>query len=110
VTPPDYKLFVSPIGNVYMAEIAAMLADSIGRTGRQVELHDEVLPRFEPGVVNLVVAPHEFFVLPDGPAEVDLVRSAAQSITIGMEQPGTVWFEEGALRPHGPRHQRPGRR
>lgn len=96
MTPPDYKLFVSPLGNVYMAELAAMLADSIGRTGRQVELRDEGLPRFEPGVVNLVVAPHEFFVLPDGPAEVDLVRSAAQSITIGMEQPGTVWFEEGA--------------
>lgn len=96
MTPFHYNVFVSPVGNVYMTELASMLVDTIGETGRGVDLLTDGLPRSEPNVVNLVVAPHEFFVLQDGPTEVELVRAATQSITIGMEQPGTVWFEEGA--------------
>lgn len=73
-----------------------MLTASIEASGREVEACGDALPAPEAGVVNLVVAPHEFFILQDGPPEADIVRSAFHSITVGMEQPGTVWFEEGA--------------
>jgi hypothetical protein len=93
---PDYKVFVSPVGNIFMAEIAAALADAIETIGRDVEYCTTGLPTAEPGTINLVVAPHEYFLLLDGPNEVDIIRAAAHSITIGVEQPGTTWFEVGA--------------
>lgn len=92
---PSYKVFVSPVGNVFMAEIASMLADSIEATGREVERCTDKLPKAEPAVINLVVAPHEFFMLHEKVPESDLVRAASQSICVGVEQPGTPWFEEG---------------
>jgi hypothetical protein len=95
MAPPSYKVFVSPVGNVFMAEIASMLADSIEATGREVERCADELPEAESAVINLVVAPHEFFMLRDRAPESDLVRAASQSICVGVEQPGTPWFEEG---------------
>ncbi len=93
---PAYRVFVSAVGNVYMAEIAAALAESVGATGREVELCPSGLPRAEAGVVNLVVAPHEFFTRYEGASEADIVRAASHSICVGVEQPGTQWFEDGA--------------
>jgi len=93
---PSYKVFVSSSGNIFMAEIAAAIADSIEATGREVSRHSRGLPQAEPGTINLVVSPHEFFFLQEGPSEAEIVRSAAESITIGVEQPGTSWFEAGA--------------
>ena len=92
---PAYKVFSNSRGNVFMAEIAEMLAESIGQSGREVEKSEFPLPRLEPGVVNLVVAPHEYFTLLDFPED-EIVRSAAACVTVGVEQPGTMWFEEGA--------------
>lgn len=92
----SYKVFVSSRGNIFMAEIAEMLADAIGQTGREVEKCEFPLPKFERGVVNLVVAPHEYYTLLDGVPEDEIVRSASSSVTVGVEQPGTTWFEEGA--------------
>jgi GT2 family glycosyltransferase len=93
---PTYRVFVSARGNVFMTEIAAALTDAIGRSGRDVELLRHGLPARHPGTIDLVVAPHEYFTLYEGANEAALVRAAAASVCVGVEQPGTHWFEYGA--------------
>jgi hypothetical protein len=82
------RVFVARRGNGFMADLAAMLVDAIGPGARLV--HDD-LPAND-GVLNLVVAPHEFFELFEAPAKA-LRAAAAASVCIGTEQPGTPWFE-----------------
>jgi GT2 family glycosyltransferase len=93
---PAYKVYVSSVGNIFMTEIAEMVSNSIEATGREVELLRQGLPKHEPGVINLVVSPHEYFTLLTGVSEDDIVRAATNSVTLGVEQPGTPWFELGA--------------
>ena len=93
---PSYKVFVSPSGNIFMAEIAGMIADTIEATGREVERCTTGLPAADPGTINVVVAPHEYFLLMEEPTEAEIVEAASRSVTVGVEQPGTTWFEAGA--------------
>jgi hypothetical protein len=93
---PSYRVYVSALGNVFMTEIADALTDAIAQCGRDVELFRHGLPTRTPGTINLVVAPHEYFTLYEGANEAALVRAAAQSVCVGVEQPGTYWFEYGA--------------
>jgi hypothetical protein len=95
MTTPDYRVYVSSFGNVFMTEIAESLVQAMARGGRAVQLHRTGLPRAEAGVRNLVVAPHEYFTLYDGASEADIVKAASNSISLGVEQPGTYWFEYG---------------
>lgn len=90
-----YNVYVSTTGNVFMTEIAEALGDAIARSGREIRLHRTGLPRGEPGTINLVVAPHEYFTLYEGASEASLVKAASESICLGVEQPGTHWFEYG---------------
>lgn len=96
MTGPTYKVFVSSSGNVFMAEVAAAIADAIEATGREVSRHSRGLPQADPGTINLVVSPHEYFFLLEGHSEAEIVRAASHSVTLGVEQPGTPWFEVGA--------------
>ncbi len=83
-------VFVAPDGNAFMADIARWLVEAARSCGRDVSLVTDRLPARD-GTVNLVVAPHEFYVLrSDDDAA---VRAAARcSIPICTEQPGTPWF------------------
>jgi hypothetical protein len=94
--PSDYRVYVSALGNVFMTEIAEALTDAIAQCGRDVELYRHGLPTRTPGTVNLVVAPHEYFTLYEGASEGALVKAAGESVCVGVEQPGTHWFEYGA--------------
>ncbi len=94
--PPAYRVYVSALGNVFMTEIAEALTDAIGQGGRDVELYRHGLPTRTPGTINLVVAPHEYFTLYEGANEAALVKAASESVCVGVEQPGTYWFEYGA--------------
>ena len=93
---PRYHIYVSARGNVFMTEIAALLAASLVDLGYETVFPAPGLPESQAGRVNLVVAPHEFFPLQEGVAEADLLSAAAASVSIGVEQPGTSWFELGA--------------
>jgi GT2 family glycosyltransferase len=93
---PAYRVYVSTSGNVFMTEIADALTGAIARSGREVELLRRGLPARAPGIINLVVAPHEYFTLYEGATEAALVKAASESICVGVEQPGTYWFEYGA--------------
>lgn len=89
--PPAVNVFVAPDGNAFMSDIAAWIVDAARCAGRDASLVTDRLPKRD-GSVNLVVAPHEFYVLrQDADAA---VRAAARcSIPICTEQPGTPWFK-----------------
>ena len=87
------RVFVSGRGNVFMREIAEHLVEALLLTGRPGELVIDDLPdSADDPMHNLVVAPHEFFVLSPS-AEPDRLRAAAASICINTEQPGTPFFD-----------------
>jgi GT2 family glycosyltransferase len=96
MSPPAYRVYVSALGNVFMTEIADALTDAIAQCGRDVEMFRNGLPTRTPGTINLVVAPHEYFTLYEGADEAALVKAASESVCVGVEQPGTYWFEYGA--------------
>ena len=80
-------------GNVFMREIAEHLVEALVQTGRSGELVIDDLPDDgDDPMQNLVVAPHEFFVLSPA-SEADRLRAAAASVCINTEQPGTPFFD-----------------
>lgn len=93
---PRYHVYVSERGNVFMTEIAALLAASLTDLGHDTVYPAPGLPEGGHGRVNLVVAPHEFFTLQPDRREAELLAAAAASVTVGVEQPGTSWFDLGA--------------
>jgi len=76
-----------------MREIAEHLVEALVLAGRDGELVVDDLPEVNGDPLqNLVVAPHELFVLsPAG--ESDRRRAAAASVCINTEQPGTPFFD-----------------
>lgn len=84
------KVFVAALGNEFMRDIAMALVEAAQILGRVATLVTDDLPCVD-GSINLVVAPHEFFVLSDAPTE-HLQRAAAASVCVCTEQPGTPWF------------------
>jgi len=98
VTSPTaaYAVHVAGKGNVYMREIAELVVAALRDLGRDTELRVDELPTAVPGQVDLVVAPHELFTLLEH-VPLDARREAARrSVCIGVEQPGTTWFEISA--------------
>lgn len=87
------RVFAASRGNEFMTDIAKWLVEAAAQTGRASELVLDELPA-DDGSINLVMAPHEFFVLTD--ADVAAIRRAcAASIPVCTEQPGTPWFHMG---------------
>lgn len=85
------KVFVARDGNAFMRDIATWITETSLELGRGAEMIDDRLPAAD-GSINLVVAPHEFYVLRADSD--DAVRAAIrQSVPICTEQPGTPWFE-----------------
>lgn len=75
-----------------MREIAQVVQAALRDLGREVELRSDELPHPEPGQIDLVVAPHEYFTLSQA-SQGDRRAAARQVICLGTEQPGTPWFE-----------------
>ncbi|MCU1395093.1 MAG: hypothetical protein JWM34_3521 [Ilumatobacteraceae bacterium] len=90
VPRPPVNVFVAADGNEFMRDIAANFAEAAIQIGRHAEVVTDRLPAVD-GSINLVIAPHEFFVLSDHPAEA-LKAAAAASVCICTEQPNTPWF------------------
>ncbi|HEY3832674.1 MAG TPA: glycosyltransferase family A protein [Acidimicrobiia bacterium] len=83
---------VSPFGNLYMREVADLLCRGFDDLGVANAIVEHELPRDQPGVCNLVVAPHEFFTLYPNVSEVQTLEAAACSVLLNTEQPETTWF------------------
>lgn len=92
----SYHVYVSERGNVFMKEIAAVLAAALGDLGYETVFPSPGLPERHGDRVNLVVAPHEFFPLQREHPRDALLRAADASVCVGVEQPGTEWFELGS--------------
>ena len=87
------RVFVSGRGNVFMREIAEHLVEALALCGRPAELVVDDLPDGSGDPIdNLVVAPHELFVL-SAASEGDRLRAAAAAVCINTEQPGTPFFD-----------------
>jgi hypothetical protein len=84
------EVYVAATGNAFMSDLAGWVAEAAAQTGRDARLVTDRLPE-DPGITNLVVAPHEFFPLHGG-SDRDLIEAAAVSIPVCTEQPGTQWF------------------
>lgn len=78
-----------------MTEIASLLAAAITDLGYETVFPAPGLPEYGRDRVNMVVAPHEFFPLQHAVPEQDLLRAAETSVAVGVEQPGTLWFDLG---------------
>ncbi|HVX21089.1 MAG TPA: glycosyltransferase [Acidimicrobiales bacterium] len=93
--PPNYRIYVSRRGNVFMAELAELLTRTLVDLGRHVVLLKSGLPERQDGSVNIVVAPHELFHFAKvgGASPVRLAQAAADSVCVTTEQMGTAWFE-----------------
>lgn len=83
-------VFVSSRGNAFMTDIARWIVEAAQQAGRTASLVCDRLPAVS-DAINLVVAPHELFVLDDA-SDATIARAAAASVPICTEQPGTPWF------------------
>jgi len=90
------NVFVAERGNDFMADIAAWLVEAAALAGHVSRLvRDGSLPT-DAAAINLVVAPHEFYVLSD--ADDAAIDAAARcSVPVCTEQPGTSWFDMTVL-------------
>jgi hypothetical protein len=88
------NVFVAPRGNAFMADIAGWIAEAATLTGREARVVQHGLPVAD-GSLNLVLAPHEFFVLSEA-SDGEIARAAAACVPICTEQPGTPWFNLAA--------------
>ena len=89
-TRKDVAVFVAGGGNGFMTDIAMWLVEAAAATGRAATLVEDRLPD-DPNLANLVVAPHELYVL-SGADERAVAASCRISVPVCTEQPGTSWF------------------
>lgn len=87
-------VFVARDGNAFMRDIAGWITEAATQLGRPSELHADGSAPDDPDAANLVVAPHEFYLLSDlDDRAID--RAARMSVPVCTEQPGTPWFDIG---------------
>lgn len=94
-SPPSYRVFVSRKGNVFMRELAHLLASALTDLGRTVDVTADGLPGDRSRTVDVVVAPHEFFELHESASSDRLLEAAAASVCVTTEQVHTPWFALG---------------
>jgi GT2 family glycosyltransferase len=95
-TPPAVRLLVASRGNDVMTEIARLLAQGFAQLNVPCDLavDQQPVPPSEE-LVQLVVAPHEYFPLFVAPrmSAKEEVGAARQVHVLNVEQPGSEWFE-----------------
>jgi hypothetical protein len=89
------RVFAHHRGNVYMREIALWIVDGLRALDVDAGLETLGLPGQRRDTLDIVVAPHEYFLFESaGPA---LLREClAHCALVNTEQPGSQWFD-GAL-------------
>jgi GT2 family glycosyltransferase len=92
---PDLAFVMAPTQNHFFVELVAALRHELEVLGVEsvVSTHGFPVPR--PGLVYVLVPPHEYFVLAGSPRGVDR-RLLARSVFLCAEQPGTVHFDQNA--------------
>ncbi len=92
--PKQVFIGVSSRGNFFMAEIARMIEDAFKQLGVDAILVNESQAcELPPNILMLVVAPHEFFHLGEGPKAFEILAKTSRLVMVNTEQPQTQWFE-----------------
>jgi hypothetical protein len=91
-------LFVTSLGNHFMIEIAEIFNEGFNKNGIKSQIKIDQLPstRPESGLIQIVIAPHEFFNLFLEPRlkRGAKVKDFLQAVYIlSAEQPNTQWFK-----------------
>ena len=88
---PTVTVLVSSCGNAFMSEIAEEIAQQLKSIGGIVRMRDDSADPSAIDGIPIVVAPHEFFILGNGPKwqRSSFVRRA---VMLATEQPQTPWF------------------
>jgi hypothetical protein len=81
-------------GNEFMNELLAAVAHEVAAAGVQTRLAYDGFPPIE-GRTAYVVVPHEYFELA-APENLPSAAQLSRTISFGVEQPGTQWFEHAA--------------
>ncbi len=84
-------VYVSSKGNFFMAEIAALIAAGLEEAGAVSRVLDETASPSADFTHNVVVAPHEFFVLGDGRRWAN-EQFVSRATLFSTEQLQTQWF------------------
>jgi GT2 family glycosyltransferase len=92
----DLNVFVAPTGNAFMRDIASWLVEAGQQLGCRSTLRIDGTAPDDASAVNLVVAPHEFYLLSEFD-DATIHRATQVSIPVCTEQPGTPWFEISAI-------------
>jgi hypothetical protein len=97
LTIRSVKLYVTSLGNHFMIELARIFAEGFQQCGVDSEIMLDKIPQVdpEPELVQIVVAPHEFFNLfLDTTLKKPEIREVLRSVyMLSGEQPLTHWFE-----------------
>ncbi len=93
VDPQRFRVgvFASSKGNFFMTEVAALLVAGLEEAGATARLLDETTPPPAGLTHNVVVAPHEFFVLGEGRRWAN-EEFVSRAILFSTEQVQTQWF------------------
>ncbi|HUF98864.1 MAG TPA: hypothetical protein VMM60_12115, partial [Ilumatobacter sp.] len=92
----ELNVFVAPTGNAFMHDIADWIVEAAVETGRPATLVVDGSPPTDSSKINLVVAPHEFYVLSEYD-DTTLHEALHLSVPVCTEQPGTPWFDLTAI-------------
>jgi hypothetical protein len=96
ITMRDLNVYVAVSGNAFMTDIARWIAEAGESAGRVARVIDDGSPPDDEDAVNLVVAPHEFYLLGEYD-DATIHRAARLSVPVCTEQPGTRWFDIGLV-------------
>lgn len=88
---PSVAVYFSTCGNYFFQEIAQLIQTGMVRAGYRCHLRTELGGPEEDVDAHLVVAPHEFFVLGNGPACLASARRETVFL-LNTEQRQTQWF------------------
>jgi hypothetical protein len=90
------RVFAHEHGNVFMREIALWIVEGLRGLEVDAELETLGLPGQRADTMDIVVAPHEYFLFETvGPAL--LQECLARCALVNTEQPGSQWFETALL-------------
>ena len=90
------RIFVASAGNEFMLDIARLLEDGFRSVGADCRLEVDVVPSAaRDGVLQLVVAPHEFctLFLAKTLNHARLATALHETFVLNVEQPGSGWFD-----------------
>ena len=91
--PKEVFIGVSSLGNFFMGDMGRMIHGAFLELGVKASLVSEsealLLP---PNSTVVVVAPHEFFHLGDGPKALESLARTSFLVMLNTEQPQTQWF------------------